>query len=83
MISPFFSIVIPAYNVVKEYFVQCIESIIRQTFSEIEIIIVDDGSLEEYVKLYDSLAETDFRLKVLHQNNMGVSAARNNGIKTQ
>ena len=81
MISPFFSIVIPAYNVVKEYFVQCIKSIIRQTFSDIEIIIVDDGSLEEYVELYDSLAETDFRIKVLHQNNMGVSAARNNGIK--
>ena len=78
--KPFFSIIIPAYNVEKKYFIQCVESLIQQTFHEIEIIIVDDGSRKECAEFYDELSETDFRIKVIHQENMGVSAARNNGV---
>lgn len=75
------SIIIPVYNVRKEYFDKCIESILNQTYTNLEIIFVDDGSKEETAKLCDLYAEEDSRIVVLHQNNQGVSIARNNGTK--
>ena len=78
---PFFSIIIPAYNVPENYIKECVHSLINQTFDDIEVIIVDDGSKKECSDLYDSIAETDERIKVIHQQNKGVSAARNHGIE--
>ena len=79
--KPFFSIIIPAYNAEKEYFVQCMESLKQQTFKELEIIVVDDGSRPECALFYDQAASEDPRIRVIHQTNQGVSAARNNGIQ--
>lgn len=81
MKSTFFSIIIPAYNPDKEYLQSCINSLINQTFKEIEIIIVDDGSDETSARFFDDLSKSDDRIRVIHQENQGVSVARNNGIK--
>ena len=74
------SIVIPCYNVRKEYFRNCIESIRKQTFSDFEVIIIDDGSTQECAEFIDEICSTDSRLKAYHQKNQGVSVARNNGV---
>ena len=80
--KPFFSIIIPIYNTEKEYLGCCMDSLINQTFSDIEIILVDDGSKEECGVLCDDYARADGRIRVVHQKNQGVSAARNNGVKS-
>ena len=80
--SPFFSIIIPAYNAQEVYLRECIKSLVQQTFDDIEIIIVDDGSKKEYSNCYDIIASEDKRIKVIHQDNKGVSAARNHGIES-
>lgn len=74
------SIIIPAYNVGK-YIEECIRSIMNQTYTHIEIIIVDDGSLDETPAIIDRMASMDKRIIPIHQQNAGVSAARNAGIK--
>jgi len=79
--APFFSIIIPAYNANKSYLAQCIDSVVRQSFPIIEIILVDDGSRQDFSLFYDEISASDARIKVIHQKNRGVSAARNNGIK--
>lgn len=71
--------IIPAYNIEK-YIEQCIESIREQTYTNLEIIIVDDGSTDRTGKIVDNLAEKDYRIQVLHKQNQGVSAARNSGL---
>ena len=73
------SIIIPVYNVEK-YLSKCIESVIHQTYKELEIILVDDGSKDNSGKICDSYAEKDDRIIVVHQSNMGLSAARNKGL---
>ena len=78
--TPFFSIIIPAYNAPEVYLRECIDSLVRQSFEAIEIIIVDDGSNKECADLYDEIAQGDGRIKVIHQANKGVSAARNQGM---
>lgn len=80
MIKPFFSIIIPVYNIAQEYLKCCIDSLLNQTMSDIEIILVDDGSVAECAELCDKFASCDERVKVIHQENQGVSVARNNGI---
>lgn len=80
--SPFFSIIIPAYNAQEIYLRECIKSLSQQTFDDIEIIIVDDGSKKEYSNCYDIIASEDKRIKVIRQDNKGVSAARNHGIES-
>ena len=77
--KPLVSIIIPVYNVAV-YFPHCIESILRQTYSNLEIILIDDGSKDESGKLCDLYAEKDNRIRVIHQENKGVSAARNAGL---
>lgn len=73
------SVIIPVYNVLN-YLEKCVRSVQEQTLHEIEIILVDDGSNDGSGKLCDKLSEKDQRIRVLHQNNQGLSAARNNGF---
>lgn len=73
------SIIVPVYNV-KEYLTACVESICAQSFSDWELILVNDGSQDGSDALCDALAETDSRIRVIHQANGGVSKARNAGI---
>ena len=74
------SIIIPAYNT-AEYIHRAIESSIRQTHSNIEIIIIDDGSTDNTLEIAKKYAEKDSRIRVIHQDNGGVSSARNHGMR--
>ena len=74
------SVVIPVYNVEK-YLKRCLDSIINQTFKDIEIICVDDGSTDGSHQILQEYAARDNRIVVLSQQNSGVAAARNNGLK--
>lgn len=73
------SIVVPAYNVEK-YIEHCVESILKQTYTNFQLILVDDGSTDATGFICDSLASKDERVEVYHTENRGVSAARNLGI---
>lgn len=73
------SIVVPVYNV-RAYLPQCLESLIGQTYRNLEIICVDDGSTDGSGAILDEYAAKDDRIKVIHQENAGVSAARNRGL---
>ena len=74
------SVIIPVYNVEK-YLPRCIDSILAQTYQNLEIILVDDGSPDGCGKICDEYAEKDNRVVVIHKENGGVSSARNVGIK--
>lgn len=73
------SVVIPVYKV-ENYLERCINSVLNQTYSELEIILVDDGSPDRCPQICDRYAEMDSRIKVIHKANGGVSSARNAGI---
>ncbi|WP_298770870.1 glycosyltransferase [uncultured Fibrobacter sp.] len=73
------SIVIPVYKV-ENFLSNCIESVLRQTFKDFELILVDDGSPDNCGKICEDYAQNDSRIKVIHQSNGGLSAARNSGI---
>ncbi|OUQ07667.1 hypothetical protein B5E92_06690 [Erysipelatoclostridium sp. An15] len=74
------SIIVPVYNVEK-YLSECIESLINQTYKEIEIILIDDGSTDFSGKICDDYSKKDQRIKVIHKNNEGLSQTRNMGIE--
>ena len=74
------SIIVPIYNV-ELYLKKCIKSIINQTYNNLEIILVEDGSLDKCGKICDEYAKRDNRIKVIHKENGGLSDARNCGIK--
>ncbi len=74
------SIVVPIYKVEK-YLDECIRSIVNQTYTNLEIILVDDGSPDNSGAMCDTWAERDNRIRVIHKKNAGVSAARNTGIE--
>ncbi|MCT4542600.1 MAG: glycosyltransferase [Vallitalea sp.] len=74
------SIVIPVYNVEK-YLHRCICSVLKQTFANYEIILVDDGSTDNSGSICDEYKRKDSRIKVIHKKNRGLSAARNTGIE--
>lgn len=74
------SIVVPVYNV-QEYLSSCLDSIRNQTYEDFEMILVDDGSTDGSGGLCEQYAEMDHRIRVIHQPNGGLSAARNTGIK--
>ncbi|MDO8870931.1 MAG: glycosyltransferase [Methanobacteriaceae archaeon] len=74
------SIIIPVYNVEK-YLEQCLESVINQTMTEIEIICVNDGSKDKSPQILEEFAQKDERIKVIHKENGGIASARNEGLK--
>ncbi len=76
---PKFSIIVPVYNVEK-YLKECLNSIIEQSYQNIEIIVVDDGSRDNSGQILDKYAAKDNRIIAIHQQNAGVSAARNAGL---
>ncbi len=80
MSSPLLTVVIPVYNTEK-YLPKCLDSIIRQTLKDIEIICIDDGSADESPQILDSYAEKDTRIKVIHKKNEGLVAARKEGVQ--
>lgn len=73
------SVIVPIYNVEK-YLNRCVDSIIKQSYTNLEIILVEDGSPDSCYLLCDQLAEKDRRIKVIHQENKGLSGARNAGL---
>lgn len=74
--SPLVSIIIPVY-MVEKYLHQCIDSVINQTYENLEIILVDDGSTDRSPEICDEYAKKDIRIKVIHQPNVGLGATRN------
>ena len=81
MDKPLISVIVPVYNVEK-YLRRCIDSIVGQTYDNLEIILIDDGSTDSSGRICDEFAEKDSRISVIHKPNSGVSDARNLGIKT-
>ncbi|MCR4792396.1 MAG: glycosyltransferase [Lachnospiraceae bacterium] len=73
------SVIMPAYNV-ENYIEAALQSLMRQTYGNLEIIVVDDGSVDSTFSLIQKAAESDERIKAVHQENGGVSAARNNAL---
>lgn len=76
---PEISIIVPVYQVEK-YLNECIDSILAQTFTDFELILVDDGSPDNCPALCDAAAKRDSRVRVIHKQNGGVSTARNAGL---
>lgn len=74
------SVILPIYKVEK-YLKKCIESILTQTYKNLDIILVDDGSPDKCGEIIEEFRKKDKRIRTIHQNNGGLSAARNNGIK--
>lgn len=77
---PKISVVIPVYKV-ESYLTQCVDSVLSQTYKNLEVILVDDGSPDNCPHICDQYADADARVKVIHQKNGGLSAARNAGIQ--
>ena len=74
------SIILPIYNVEK-YLEKCVKSVINQTYKNIEIILVDEGSKDSSGRICDELVESDNRIKVIHKKNGGLASARNAGYE--
>ncbi len=74
------SIIVPVYKV-EEYLEKCIESLVKQTYENLEIILIDDGSPDNCPSICDDWAKKDKRIKVIHKKNGGASSARNDGLK--
>lgn len=77
--TPIISVIVPIYRV-EEYLPQCIESILAQTFTDFELLLIDDGSPDCCGKICEEYALKDMRIRVFHQENAGVSIARNKGL---
>ena len=77
--TPKISVIVPVYNV-EQYLPRCIDSILTQTFTDFEVLLIDDGSTDSSGKICDEYAEKDERIRVFHKENGGVSSARNLGL---
>ena len=77
--EPLISVIVPVYKV-EQYLDECVQSIINQTYKNLEIILVDDGSPDRCPEMCDEYARQDSRIKVIHKKNAGQSSARNAGI---
>lgn len=77
--GPLMTIIVPVYNVEK-YLVRCLDSIVNQTYQNLQIILIDDGSTDNSGKICDEYSNNDQRISVIHKRNEGVSAARNEGL---
>lgn len=75
------TIIIPVFNIEREYLERCVDSVINQTYSDLEIILVDDGSTDGTSNVCDELKKKDSRILVFHKENGGSSSARNVGIR--
>lgn len=78
--EPLVSIIVPVFNV-EEYLARCIDSLISQTYKNIEIILIDDGSTDNSPSICDEYANLYSNIRVIHQINMGLSGARNSGLE--
>lgn len=74
------SVIVPVYNI-KEYLERCVDSILAQTWENLEVLLVDDGSTDGTENLVDELQKKDPRIRVFHKKNGGSSSARNLGIR--
>ena len=74
------SVVVPVYHV-ETYIERCVESLLQQTYSNLEIILVDDGGDDRCPQICDEYAKKDARIKVIHKKNGGLSDARNAGMR--
>lgn len=77
--NPSISIIVPVYNVEK-YLSYCVDSILKQTFREFELLLIDDGSTDKSGEICDKYAQYDTRVKAIHKPNTGVSDTRNCGL---
>ena len=75
------SVIIPVYNVEK-YLTKCLDSVVNQTYTNLEIICVNDGSPDNSAKILEAFAKKDSRIKIINQENKGLSGARNTGIES-
>ena len=73
------SVIVPVYNV-RPYLEECLESVVSQTYHNLEILVIDDGSTDGSGEICDRFAENDSRIRVVHQKNKGLGAARNVGL---
>lgn len=80
MMNPLVSVVVPIYNV-EAFLNRCVSSVVQQTYSNLEIILVDDGSPDRCPQICDDWAQKDSRIKVIHKENAGLGMARNTGIE--
>ena len=77
---PLISLIIPCYNA-EQTLEKCLDSVIQQSYLNLEIIIVDDGSTDRTSTIYEQFESEDKRIKIIRQENYGVSKARNKGVK--
>ena len=77
--QPLITVIVPVYNVEK-YLRRCLDSIIGQTYQNLEILCIDDGSIDNSGVICEQYAARDARIKVIHQENQGLSTARNRGL---
>lgn len=77
--KPLISVIVPVYKV-EQYLTECVESILAQTYKNLEIILVDDGSPDKCPEICENLAKKDARIRVIHKKNGGLSSARNAGL---
>ena len=74
------SVIVPVYNV-ENYLKKCLDSIINQSYTNLEILLIDDGSTDASGELCEKYAEKDSRVKIFHKENGGLSSARNMGLE--
>ena len=77
--EPLISVIVPVYKVEK-YLDRCVSSLLAQTYQNVEILLVDDGSPDNCPQMCDAYAEKYDKIRVIHQENKGLSGARNTGI---